>query len=154
MNAETGPFFVDTNILLYAHDRSAGQKHEIARRLVEELWQTRQGCLSLQVLQEFYFNVTQKIPRPLECNLARQIISDLAHWRLHIPGVEDMLQAIDVQQVYQLSFWDAMVLNSAAQLGCKHLFSEDLNHGQVYGEVQVINPFNVPNSAPDSINVV
>jgi predicted nucleic acid-binding protein len=68
-------------------------------------------------------------------------VADLAHWRLHAPEAGDLLQAIDLQQTYQLAFWDAMVVQSAANLGCKQLLSEDLNHGQVYGNVQVINPF-------------
>jgi predicted nucleic acid-binding protein len=73
--------------------------------------------------------------------IARQIVADLANWRLHSPEANDLLQAIDFQHSYQLSFWDAMVLQSAARLGCKQLFSEDLSNGQTYGEVMVINPF-------------
>ena len=65
----------------------------------------------------------------------------LAQWRLHAPNASDLLQAIDLQIEYQLSFWDAQVVQSAASLGCKQILSEDLNHGQVYGDVQVINPF-------------
>jgi predicted nucleic acid-binding protein len=141
MSAEDGPVFIDTNILLYAHDLSAGGKNKIARKLVEELWQSEQGCLSLQVLQEFYVNVTQKIPKPLERDAARQIVSDLAHWRIHIPDVEDLLQAIDLQIKHSLSFWDAMIVRSAVRMGCKELVSEDLNHGQSFGTVLVINPF-------------
>jgi predicted nucleic acid-binding protein len=141
MSVDSGPIFLDTNILLYAHDLSAGSKHEISKHLVEELWQTGVGCVSLQVLQEFYVNVTRKIPRPLEHNLARQLVADLSQWRLHVPDVDDVLQAIDLQNSYQLSFWDAMVLHSAARLGCNKLYSEDLSHGQIYGDVRVINPF-------------
>lgn len=66
---------------------------------------------------------------------------DLAHWRIHTPNVEDMLQAIDLHQAYTLSFWDAMVIQCAARLGCKRLISEDLSHGHIYGDVEVINPF-------------
>jgi predicted nucleic acid-binding protein len=141
MSVDSGPIFLDTNILLYAHDLSAGSKHEISKHLVEELWQTGVGCVSLQVLQEFYVNVTRKIPRPLEHNLARQLVADISQWRLHVPDVDDVLQAIDLQNSYQLSFWDAMVLHSAARLGCNKLYSEDLSHGQIYGDVRVINPF-------------
>jgi predicted nucleic acid-binding protein len=141
MSVDSGPIFLDTNILLYAHDLSAGSKHEISKHLVEELWQTGVGCVSLQVLQEFYVNVTRKIPRPLEHNLARQLVADISQWRLHVPDVDDVLQAIDLQNSYQLSFWDAMVLHSAARLGCNKLYSEDLSHGQINGDVRVINPF-------------
>ncbi len=85
--------------------------------------------------------VTRKIPTPLDYQAARQILADLAQWRLHAPNASDLLQAIDLQQSYRLAFWDTMIVQSAASLGCKQLLSEDLNHGQVYGGVQVINPF-------------
>jgi predicted nucleic acid-binding protein len=133
--------FVDTNILVYAYDLSAGDKHTVAQQLMESWWEEGNGCLSLQVLQEFYVTVTQKISKSLEHPLARQIIADLANWRIHTPDPGDLLQAIDLQKEYQVSFWDAMILQSAARLGCKHLYSEDFNHGQSYGGVRVINPF-------------
>jgi len=142
MNASPGvEHFVDTNILVYAYDLSAGHKHAVAVQLMEQWWENRNGCLSIQVLQEFYVSITQKIVTPLERQIARQLIDDLAHWRLHIPDASDLLQAIDLQQAYQLAFWDAMVLQSARRLGCKQLISEDLSHGQIYGELQVFNPF-------------
>ena len=142
MNADPqAATFLDTNILVYAYDRSAGQKHRLAAQLVEEYWENENGCISLQVLQEFYVTVTRKIAAPLEPQIARQIVADLAQWRIHTPQASDLLQAIDLQQSYQLAFWDALVVQSAASLGCKRLLSEDLNHGQVYGETQVINPF-------------
>ncbi len=134
-------YFVDTNILVYAYDRSAGIKHHVAAQLVEGCWENENGGLSLQVLQEFYVAVTQKIRTPLDWQTSRQIVSDLAHWRLHTPEASDLLQAIDLQYNYQLAFWDAMIIQSAACLGCKQLISEDLSHGQVFGEVQVVNPF-------------
>jgi len=134
-------FFLDTNILVYAYDLSAGPKHSLAVQLVEGCWENENGCLSLQVLQEFFVTVTRKIRLPLEHHIARQIVSDLLQWRLHTPKASDLLQAIDLQQIYQLGFWDAFVVQSATCLGCKQLISEDFNHGQVYGEVQVINPF-------------
>jgi predicted nucleic acid-binding protein len=134
-------YFVDTNILVYAYDTSAGDKHAIAAELIKLCWENESGCLSMQVLQELYVTLTQKIVRPLDPQTARQIVADLAHWCLHTPEVSDLIQAIDYQQTYQLSFWDAMIVQSAARLGCRQLLSEDLNHGQIYGVVQVINPF-------------
>lgn len=133
--------FMDTNILVYAYDRSAGKKHSIAAQLVRDCWENETGCLSIQVLQEFFVNVTRKIAAPLDLSTARQLVADLAQWHVQAPEVNDILQAIDFQARYQLSFWDAMVVQSAARLGCKQLLSEDLNHGQMYGEVQVVNPF-------------
>ena len=134
-------YFLDTNILVYAFDRSAGEKQTQAAQWVETCWKNENGCLSIQVLQEFYVTVTRKIVTPLDHQTARQIVADLAQWRLHAPEASDLLQAIDLQQSYQLAFWDAQVIQSAASLSCKLLLSEDLNHGQRYGDVQVINPF-------------
>jgi predicted nucleic acid-binding protein len=133
--------FVDTNVLIYAHDQSAGEKHKRAKQLLAELWENQTGCLSIQILQEFYVNVTQKIARPLKPDVASQIISDLAVWQIHQPGVGDVLDAIRLQSRYQLAFWDAMMLASAAALGCKIVWSEDLNPGQPYDQVMVSNPF-------------
>jgi len=134
-------YFLDTNILVYAFDRSAGLKHQQAAKLMEECWENENGCLSIQVLQEFFVTVTRKIAAPLDLQTARQIVADLAQWRLHAPDAGDLLQAIDLQHSHQLAFWDAQVVESAASLGCKQLLTEDLNHGEYYGEVQVVNPF-------------
>jgi predicted nucleic acid-binding protein len=133
--------FLDTNIFIYAHDRSAGSKHIRAKELVRELWESGEGCLSIQVLQEFYVNVTQKVPKPLSAEVAAQIIADLSRWLVHRPGVEDVLDAIRMQGRYQIAFWDAMIVASAIQMGCHTLWSEDLNPGQVYDQVQVLSPF-------------
>ena len=133
--------FVDTNILIYAHDRSAGDKHTRARDLIRALWQSGEGCLSIQVLQEFYVNVTQKVPKPLTPTVAAQIIADLSVWQIHRPGVEDILDTIRLQGRYPISFWDAMIVSSAIQLGCQTIWSEDLNPGQVYDSVTVTSPF-------------
>ena len=133
--------FIDTNILVYAFDRSVGEKNTISAQLVKDCWENETGLISIQVLQEFVVNVTRKIAAPLDHQMARQIVADLAQWRVHSPEVSDLLQALDFQERYQLSFWDAMVVQSAAHLGGKQLLSEELNHGQTYGDVQVINPF-------------
>jgi predicted nucleic acid-binding protein len=133
--------FVDTNVLIYAHDLSSGPKHTRARGLVQELWQSGEGCLSVQVLQEFHVNVTQKVAKPLATEVAAQIIADLSAWQIHRPGAEDVLDAIRLQDTYRLSFWDAMIIASAVQLGCQTLWTEDLNPGQVYERVTVLSPF-------------
>jgi predicted nucleic acid-binding protein len=142
MNAEVvDDIFLDTNILVYAYDISAGVKNSKAKALVEQCWTNSNGCLSIQVLQELYVTVTRKITPTLDYPTARQIIADLAHWRLHCPEANDLLLAMQVQQDYQLSFWDALVVQSARRLGCQRLYSEDLIHGKVYIGVQIINPF-------------
>ena len=141
MNDNLGGQFVDTNVLIYAHDVSSGFKHERAVALLETLWSSRTGHLSIPILQEFFVTVTQKLPKPLSPERAIQIIGELAVWEVHRPDVDDVLDAIQLHQRYQLSFWDAMVLNSAVQLGCETLWSEDLNPGQQYSGVLVRNPF-------------
>ena len=132
--------FVDTNILVYAYDVTAGEKRDRARALVEDLWQTRQGCVSVQVLQEFFITTTRKIPRPLDVPSAAHIIDDLAHWHVHAPGAGDVLAAIGIHQRTGTSFRDAMILRSAKELACQIVHSEDLGPGQDYEGVQVSNP--------------
>ncbi len=141
MSGDRGFQFVDTNILVYAYDSEAGLKHERARRLLAALWREERGCVSIQVLQEFYVVVTRKIPRPLPSHVASQIIADLGLWRVHQPHVADILNAVDLQHRYALSFWDAMILQSALVLDCSVLWSEDLSHLQIYHQIQVRNPF-------------
>ena len=133
--------FLDTNILVYAYDATAGDKWQIANQLVSELWQNENGFLSVQVLQEFYVTVTNKIPRPITAESAAHMISDLGMWDFHSPQTEDILTAIRLQTHYQISFWDAMIITSALKLDCHVLWSEDLNDGQAYGGIEVRNPF-------------
>lgn len=133
--------FVDTNILVYAFDRQAGEKHFLAITLFQRLWKERSGCVSVQVLQEFYNVATRKLKQPLPLAEAYKVVADLGKWRVHRPGVKDVLNAIDLQKNASLSFWDAMILNSAIQLQCVIVWSEDLNPGQMYQRVRVMNPF-------------
>ncbi|MBI2334102.1 MAG: PIN domain-containing protein, partial [Chloroflexi bacterium] len=101
MSVETIQFeFVDTNILVYAFDNSAGKKRDAARALVETLWQEQRGALSVQVLQEFYVTLTRKLPQPLRPEQARPLIADFATWKIYSPTAEDVLAAIDVQQAH------------------------------------------------------
>ena len=141
MNDDAGRQFVDTNILVYAHDAVAGPKHDTAKALLQDLWNSRWGCLSIQMLQEFYVTVTQKVAMPYSAIEAAKIIEDFAAWRIHAPTVSDVLAAIDLQNRYQLSFWDAMMLQSAGSLGCTVVWTEDLNHGQMINQVLIQNPF-------------
>lgn len=133
--------FLDTNILIYAFDTSTGEKHQKASKLLEELWAEENGCISIQVLQEFYVNVTRKALQALEPAQAVTIIRDLSNWKVHRPVTEDVLAAISIQQKYQISFWDAMIIRSAKESNCKILYSEDLSNGQNYSGVKVFNPF-------------
>jgi predicted nucleic acid-binding protein len=133
--------FVDTNVLVYAHDASAGEKRDQARALITDLWDSGAGCLSVQVLQEFFVNVTRKVAKPLDVDSAITVIADLSHWHMHAPNPQDVLAAAEIHRAAQVSFWDAMILRSADELGCETLYSEDLNPGQQFGRVVVRNPF-------------
>lgn len=133
--------FVDSNVLLYAYDVSAGERHDRAAELVATLGRRRTGALSIQVLQEFYVNVTRKLAEPLPSRLARERIRVLSRWPTHRPRAADVIAAIDLHNKYDVSFWDAMILRSAASLGCDRVWSEDLNAGQRYDGVTVVNPF-------------
>jgi predicted nucleic acid-binding protein len=141
MSGNSARQFIDTNVLVYAHDVSVGAKHARAQNLLEELWVSHNGCLSIQVLQEFYVTVTRKVARPLPIAEAAQIITDLSVWKIHAPQAEDVLGAIEIQQRYGIAFWDAMVVRSASRLGCQTLWSEDLNSSRAYEGVTVVNPF-------------
>jgi len=138
---DSGLQFVDTNILVYAHDLSAGKKREIAAKPLEDLWYSRKGCLSIQVLQEFFVVVTSKTASPLPRSLAREIVEKYYVWPVHSPRVSDVLRAIDIQERHHISFWDALIVSSACDLGCEVIWSEDLRDGQVYEGVTVRNPF-------------
>lgn len=133
--------FVDTNILLYAVDKADRKKHEAARALLHRLWEAQSGCLSVQVLQEFYVNATRKVSVPLASSVAAQTVADYGQWLVHTPGVEDVLASIAVQTTHQVSLWDALILNSASFLGASVVWSEDLNDGQLIGGVEIRSPF-------------
>jgi len=133
--------FVDTNVLVYAYDRGAGLKHERALGLLEKLWADGSGVLSTQVLQEFYVNVRRKAQKPISHRQARDLMADYLSWNPVINDGATMLEAIDVEERYKLSFWDAMIVVAAQKSGAFMLLSEDFNDGQKFGPVQVQNPF-------------
>lgn len=135
------PAFVDTNVLIYAHDRDAGTKRRKAARLLKGLWEDETGILSTQVLQEFYVNVTAKIPSPLDAAAARTIIENYLVWPLQVNDGRTVLLASEIQERAHLSFWDAMIVAAASEGGAAVLYSEDLNDGQVIEGVRVENPF-------------
>ncbi|HET7388465.1 MAG TPA: PIN domain-containing protein [Nocardioidaceae bacterium] len=141
MSAERARGFVDTNILLYAYDSSAGERHVQASALVGDLAERRAGALSVQVLQEFYVNATRNIAQRLDHGTALARVRALSRWPVHAPAGIDVLTAAELAHDAQLSFWDAMILVSAQAMGCGTLWSEDLNDGQRVGGVTIRNPF-------------
>ena len=135
-----GRSFVDTNVLIYAHDTDAGRKHDIAKNVLRELWSEREGVLSMQILQEFYVNVTRKIALPLPKGTARMIVESYRSWCMQTTA-EEITAAFRIEDESQLGFWDALVVASASKSGAVRLLSEDLNAGQTILGVRVENPF-------------
>ncbi|MDR1512306.1 MAG: PIN domain-containing protein [Propionibacteriaceae bacterium] len=133
--------FVDTNVLVYAYDTGAGDRHEIARQLVGDLGDSQAGAISVQVLQEFYVTLSRKAAVPVPPAEARRHLLALSRWAVHAPTPSDVIAAAEAAEQHQLSFWDAMILRSARQLGCSTLWTEGLNSGQVIDGVEVANPF-------------
>src|SRR5260370_36824064 len=112
MNSMSGKTFIDTNVLIYAHDTDAGAKHEIAKTVLRDLWSERTGVLSVQVLQEFYVNVTRKVPSPLSrvvkgfgtpcgeqlCNLVQETTPT------------EIASAFRIEDESRIGFWDALIV--------------------------------------------
>ena len=132
--------FVDTNILMYAHDESAGEKHQRAKVILEQLWESGRPALSIQVLQELCVNLRRRISPPLTDEKIRWFIEDYFSWEVVIPEPKFILEAMDIEDHYKISFWDALIICSAENCGATVLYSEDFSNRQRYGSVQVINP--------------
>jgi predicted nucleic acid-binding protein len=144
MSADGSREFVDANILVYAFDASAEAKQAAAQQLLERLWLDGTGCLSVQVLQEFFVTVTRKVSQPLSVDEAANRIGELATWEVFSPTANDVLAAIAIQKQDQLHLWDAMVVHAASELRCDLLWTEDLNDGQLLRGVRIRNPFARP----------
>lgn len=132
--------FVDTNILIYAHDVDAGLKRERAIESLRVLWETGAGRVSVQVLQEFYVNATRKLAQPVARSTAREVVASYAAWIREATTADTVLRASDLADLAQISFWDALILASAEQAGAAQLYSEDLNSGQSIVGIKVVNP--------------
>lgn len=135
-------YFVDTNILLYAHDHSSGAKHRRAQALVEQLWDSGRGVLSTQVLQELAVNLRRKVGRPVPADEIRILIQDYSAWEIVTNTAESVIRALEIEQRYKTSFWDALILDAAENCGASILYTEDMAVGQRYGAVQIVNPLN------------
>ena len=133
--------FVDTNVLIYAHDVDAGRKHEIAKDLLRTLWADRAGILSTQVLQEFYVNATRKIRKPLTKPEARSVVDTYASWCVEGIVTGDIVAAFQLEDQARIGFWDALTVAVAARGGARRIASEDLNDGQSIAGILIHNPF-------------
>jgi predicted nucleic acid-binding protein len=136
-----GKVFLDTNILVYAHDLDAGARHTVAVKILKDMWEKRTGVLSTQVLQEFYIIVTKKIGSPISPLEAREIIRSYACWEIRENTATSIIRASEIEEKYRISFWDASVVVAAYEAKVDTLLTEDLNSGQMIEGILIENPF-------------
>lgn len=138
MSADT---FVDTNVLVYARDASEPDKQKQVEAWMRYLWTTRTGKLSFQVLQEFYITVTEKLEPGMSAARAQEDVQSLFAWK-PIPVDQVVMEgAWHIQSRFKISWWDSLIVSAALQAGCRYVLTEDLQEGQNFGELRVINPF-------------
>ncbi|HEX4050642.1 MAG TPA: PIN domain-containing protein [Steroidobacteraceae bacterium] len=132
--------FVDSNILIYAHDRDAGMKRERAVAKLRDLWDSGAGRLSVQVLQEFYVNATQQLAAPVA---AREVIKTYGAWIHAATTAETVTRATEISEVTRISFWDALIVASAEEVDAEEILSEDFNDGQLIVGIRIVNPLKI-----------
>ena len=132
--------FLDTNVLLYAVSRAPAEAAKTARAL--SLLDADDWVISVQVLQEFYVQATRatKVDR-ITPEQATALIESWLRFRVQEMTVPILLAALQSSVRYQLSYWDAAILEAARAAGCRQVYSEDLSAGRDYGGIQVVNPF-------------
>jgi len=133
--------FLDTNVLVYAYDATAGLKHERAKDVIWSLTSKGVAAISVQTMQEFFVTVTRKIPVPISVDDAIGRLEAFSRWRVYAPLPTDVIEAARLSQQYHLSMWDAMIVLAAYRTGATKLWTEDLNDGQVINGVTIVNPF-------------
>lgn len=133
--------FIDTNVLIYAHDHTSGIKYQKARLLVRELWEGENAVISTQVLQELYAVLRRRTKSPLPPDEAEQILRDYFEWEIVVNTRDSILRAVALETRYKISFWDGLILQAAETAEAEIVYTEDLSHRQAYGQVTVINPF-------------
>jgi predicted nucleic acid-binding protein len=140
MNAKV---FIDTNVLVYAHDVDAGCKQSAAVNVLRELWDQDSGAVSMQVLQEFYSTVTRTLASTLPKDEARLIVNYYARWCVATTPTE-IQRAFQIEDQARINFWDAMIVAAAIRSGASRILSEDLNPGQIIAGIKIENPFALP----------
>ena len=137
----TGSVFVDTNVLVYERDAYAADKQARAHLWLAHLWETRSGRISFQVLNEFYWTVTQKLVPGMDRESARRDVRALMAWQPVPIGSPMLERSWVIQERHQLAFWDALIVAAALEAECRYLLTEDLQHGQQLGDLRVMSPF-------------
>ena len=137
--------FIDTNVLVYAEDRDSGEKRDRARDLLVELWGSQDGVISVQVLEEFFVTVTRKMPRKMPRKMSARkagaIVEEYLAWKVVDNSAKLLRRAIQLHTSARLSLWNALIVEAALDAGCQRLYTEDLNAGQRFSSMIVVNPF-------------
>lgn len=133
--------FVDTNVIVYAYDKDAGEKHRIAIDIMKDLWRSGLGTISTQILQEFFVTLTKKISVPMDISVVRETIRRLSKWDVLLIDVDTIIRATELQERYKYSFWDSLIIASAIAGGAKTILSEDLADSQTIQGITIKNPF-------------
>jgi predicted nucleic acid-binding protein len=141
MTAERAPCFVDTNVLVYAFDKSSSPKKRIAQRLMNRLMTEDTLRVSTQVLQELFVTLTRKVSQRCSSEEAQAVLEDLTAWPLMVVDYAAIREAVELADGARLSFWDALVVVAAARAGAAVLYTEDLHDGQEILGVRISNPF-------------
>ena len=147
----TGPVFVDTNVFVYRHDLSDPAKQKLAEQWIESLASTRTGRLSVQVLQELFATLTRTRGPSFPHSEAREIVETLAVWRPIQTDLALLQRGWAIQERYRLSWWDSLIVAAAQASACRILLTEDLQDGQIFDGVRVVNPFAPPGREPREV---
>ncbi|MCA9780081.1 MAG: PIN domain-containing protein [Candidatus Eremiobacteraeota bacterium] len=139
MKSMTERSFIDTNLLVYAQDRSAGAKQRSAADLLDRGVLSGRAVFSTQVFQEYFVTAVRKLG--IDPTAARRTIELYSTVQVVLIEVQDILAAVDLHRLHGFSFWDCLIVRAAQVSKCKVLFTEDLQHGQVIDGLRVVNPF-------------
>lgn len=133
--------FVDTNILVYCFDDADPAKKKKAIQIIDELWETSKGVLSLQVLKEFFVTVTEKLATKMDFRDAKAAVMDLLCWNIFYETRSSLEKTLEIIQRHHLSLWDANIISAAILSDSATVYSEDLQHNQTIEGVRIVNPF-------------
>ena len=147
----TGPLFVDTNVVVYRYDAREPEKQRRADDWLKMLWKRRSGRLSFQVLQECYVTLTRKLKPAMATADAQRVVRALAAWRPVPVDLPILERAWLLQGRFSLSWWDALIVASAQVSECRVLLTEDLQHGQEFDMIRVVDPFASPDRTPQQV---
>ena len=147
----TGPIFVDTNVFVYRHDASDPAKQARAQQWIALLARRRAGRLSFQILQELYATLTRARRLSFDPGDAQQIVEALSSWQPIPIDLGILRRAWLIEQRFRIAWWDALVVAAAQAGGCPVLLTEDLQNGQAFDDLRVVDPFAAPDSSPQQV---